>query len=136
MESFQLKHDIKVLCVRADHFPEGIKTSHEKLHALLPDIKERTFWGLSAPDRTGKIIYKAAAEVLMEGEANTLQLETAVIKKGIYSCITLMDFPKNPTSISEAFQKLIHLPGIDPQGECVEWYLNDKEVRCMVRMAQ
>jgi hypothetical protein len=133
METFLLTHDIKVLYVKADHFPEGIMAAHEKLHSLLSS-NNRIFFGISAPDRTGEIIYKAAAEEIIKGEAEKLNLDSFVIKKGNYYAITLLDFVKEPTAIRNAFQKLIHLPGIDPLGECIEWYLNQKDVRCMVRM--
>jgi len=41
---------------------------------------------------------------------------------------------KDIDSIGAAFNKLIQLSDIDPQGYCIEWYLSDKDVRCMVRV--
>jgi hypothetical protein len=29
---------------------------------------------------------------------------------------------------------LLTQPNIDPNGYCLEWYLNGKDVRCMVRL--
>jgi len=43
---------------------------------------------------------------------------------------------KNIPAIGETFQKIIADPRIDPQGVCVEWYFNNKDVRCMVRMME
>lgn len=36
--------------------------------------------------------------------------------------------------IGNAFEKLLSQPGLDPEGYCVEWYFNDKDIRCMVRL--
>lgn len=81
----------------------------------------------------GKIIYKAAAEELIAGELAEHDLEKLTIPAGDYHCIFISDFMKNIAAIGEAFDQLIQLPDIDPEGYCVEWYVSDKDVRCMVR---
>ena len=40
------------------------------------------------------------------------------------------------TAIAKAFQLLIAYPGIDPEGYCIEWYLNENDVRCMIRIVK
>lgn len=64
-----MKGDIKVFYVTASSFPDGIKEAYEKLHAMLPSVKDRKFYGISYP-QNGKIVYKAAVEEVSEGEAN------------------------------------------------------------------
>lgn len=39
-------------------------------------------------------------------------------------------------AIGKAFKELLAIPGIDPEGACVEWYLSNKDVQCMVRLKQ
>jgi len=41
---------------------------------------------------------------------------------------------KDLQSIGKAFHELISQPEIDPNGYCLEWYLNQSDVRCMVRL--
>lgn len=123
----------KVLFVEAISFPEGIKDAHEKLHSLLPTIVGRNFFGISRPEN-GTIVYKAAAEELETGEAELLGCKTLELKAGKYISILLEDYLKDLQSIGNAFQELLKYPDIDPQGYCVEHYLSQNEVRCMVRL--
>ena len=41
---------------------------------------------------------------------------------------------KDISAIGEAFKLLLSNRDIDPQAYCVEWYLSDKDVKCMVRL--
>ncbi len=134
METYLLEKDLKVFCVTADSFPEGILAAHENLHTLISFSKERNYFGLSRPNEKGAIVYKAAATELTPGEFEKLNLEPFVLKQGTYRCTTIKDYVKDMLSISKAFDQIIHSSGIDPQGICVEWYLNDKDVKCMVRL--
>lgn len=132
MEIFNLEKDIPVFCVPAHSFPEGIEAAHQKLHRLISNSAKRIYFGISRPNRNGVIEYQAAAEELKPDEGLSLDCECFVIKKGNYACIILKDYAKNPQSISRAFAQLLTNPNIDPQGYCLEWYLNEKDMRCMV----
>ena len=133
METITLPKDIKVFYVKASSFPSGIAAAHDKIHALVHQPINRKFYGISRPEN-GAIQYKAAAEELVAGEAEKLRCDTLILKKGKYICLTVHDFTKDPQSIERAFQQILHQPHLDPQGYCVELYLNDKDVQCMVRM--
>ena len=134
METINLENDIKVFFVTADSFPEGIMEAHKKLHTLIPISESRKHFGISRPEN-GVIVYKAAAEEINPGEAEELNCNSLVLKKGQYICITVNDFMKDIPAIGNAFHELLKNPGIDPEGYCVEWYLNDKDVKCMIRLA-
>ncbi|SFD49014.1 hypothetical protein SAMN05518672_102155 [Chitinophaga sp. CF118] len=134
MENFILKDDINVMCVTADSFPAGILPAFEKLHSLVPDYSTRKQFGISRPDKSRKIIYKAGVEELSGGEAERLHLEKFVLKKGNYISIDIIDFMKDVPAIGKTFEQLLADPRIDPEGACVEWYLNEKDVKCMVRI--
>ncbi len=134
MEDYFLEKDITVFCITADFAPDAILKAHQKLHALIPYTKERRYFGVSCPNEQGVIIYDAAAEELVPGEGKKLVLKTLVLKKGNYTSMVLKDYKKNIAGISEVFSKLLHNKNIDPQGYCVEWYLNDDDLRCMVRL--
>jgi hypothetical protein len=133
MEKFTFDNDITVFYITANSFPEGIMDAHKKLHSIVPTASGRRFFGISRPEK-GVIIYKAAAEEINQGEANKLKCKTLVIKKGNYVCITIKDYTKDVLSIDKVFQKLTSISEIDPSGYCIEWYLNDTDVKCMIRL--
>jgi predicted transcriptional regulator YdeE len=135
METITIDNDIKVFYVTAKSFPADIMESHEKLHSLIPFSANRRYFGVSRPE-DGVIVYKAAAEEINPGEAEKLNLETLILKKGSYISLTINDYMKDIQSIDRAFKELLSNPGIDPQGYCVEWYLSGKDVRCMVRLKE
>lgn len=135
METTTLADDIKVFYITATSFPGGVKEAHEKLHSLISFSTSRKYFGISRPEN-GVIDYKAAAEEINPGEAEKLNCDTMVLKKGNYTCITVHDFMMNIPAIGQSFQKLIDSPGIDPNGYCVEWYISDKDLMCMVRLDQ
>ncbi len=133
METILLDHDIKVFYITAPSFPNGILAAHQKLHSLVPFSTSRNYFGISRPEH-GVISYKAAAEELSPGEAEKLNCDTLTLKKGNYICIVLPDYLKDLSGIDKAFKKLLSHPNLDPEGYCVEWYFNDKDVKCMVRL--
>jgi predicted transcriptional regulator YdeE len=134
METFVLDKDIHVCYVKATSFPEGIAAAHEKLHSLAPASGGRKFFGISRPEHGEGIVYKAAAEELFEGELNKHGLESFIIPKGNYLAATLHNYRENMEALGETFQEIIHQDEIDPQGYCIEWYINEEDVKCMVKL--
>ncbi|HCM76928.1 MAG TPA: transcriptional regulator [Cytophagales bacterium] len=133
MEVYTLKKDIHVYCITASSFPDGIKPAFDKLHEIAPIAENRTYYGISSPER-GKIKYRAAANEIYDGELNARGMQAHVIKKGKYLLIEIKDFMNNLPGIEKAFKQLTNDKRIDPHGECVEWYKDNKTCRCMVRM--
>ncbi len=133
METTTLDNDIRVFYVTAESFPDGITDAHHRLHELIPLSKNRKYFGISRPEN-GVIVYRAAAEELEKGEGEKLKCKTLILKKGKYISLTVSDFEKDIPSIGISFQKLLSQPDIDPEGYCVEWYSNDRDVKCMVRL--
>ena len=131
MEKFQLEKDVNVFYVTATSFPEGIASADKKIHELAPLNSKRRFFGISWPV-DGVVVYKSAAEEMEPGEAEKTGCESFIIRRGEYSCITVKDFLRDINQIDRAFKELLSQPNIDPQGYCLEWYLNDTDVRCMV----
>jgi predicted transcriptional regulator YdeE len=131
METKTIPQDIRVLCVTAASFPAGIMDAFHKVHEMAPG--NRTTYGLSHPDSSGEIMYKAAVNEL-PGDAAIEGLEHFVIEKETYLSVTIHNFMQDLPSIGNTFSMLIKQPGLDPNGYCLEWYLNDKDVVCMVKM--
>ncbi|MCO4292532.1 transcriptional regulator [Solitalea sp. MAHUQ-68] len=134
METVKIDTDIKVMYVTAKSFPDGVLAAHQALHSKIPFTTQRKYFGISRPENNHGIVYHAAAEELKPGEAEELGYETLVLKNGNYISQTITDYMKDLESIGRTFQELLKHPNIDPQGYCVELYLNDKDVKCMVRL--
>lgn len=134
METIVLDKDVKVMCITAKSFPDGVLEAHQKLHALVPPGNNRRYYGLSRPEK-GIITYHAAAEQLKDNEAVQHNLHTITIKKGRYKSITIKDFMSDISSIGKAFEQLLQEPKkLDPEGYCVEEYISETDVICMVRL--
>ncbi len=131
METLNIKKDIPVFCVTAKSFPEGVMEAWEKLHSLIKSPATRTFYGLSRPEN-GTIIYKAAVEESYPGEAANAKAESLNIKAGKYIASDIPDYMNAMHKFREVFQELLSTPDLDPEGYCVEWYFNEKDVKCMV----
>lgn len=132
MEIYNVDKDISVVCVTAESFPGKVMDAHNKLHELVKDTN-RKFFGISRPDRSGNIIYKAAAEAFTGEEAKKTGLETFTIEKGKYISIFIPRFCDDPQSVERAFRELLKYPDIDHEsGYCLEIYETAVDVRCMV----
>lgn len=134
MEKFTLNEDIKVMCVAAESFPDGIAAAHQKLDSIAPVAHDRRHFGISYGGENGKTIYKAAAEETADGEAEKLGLERFTIKSGEYVEETVENFMQNIPKVKETFQKLLAQPDVDPNGYCLEWYLSYRDMKCMVKL--
>jgi len=133
MDSFTFQEDVKTYCITASSFPEGIEEAHQRLHRLLPLNKRRNFYGVSWPAHDGAIIYKAAAEILDSDSDHLLpELEIFTIKNGPYNSLYISNYRDNLSSIKQAFDLLLQQHEVDPKGYCLEWYINENDVKCMV----
>jgi len=136
MQTYQLTEDIRVYTIAAASFPEGVKTAHEKLHALIPFSPERKYFGISRMNETGGISYWAAAEERVPGELAGHGLPEFIIQSGSFRYIDIPDFMQQLPAIGKAFEQLLKDPALDPQGYCLEWYRSMQECRCMVPLLQ
>jgi hypothetical protein len=134
MGTYNLIEEIKVLCVTAKSFPDGIIEAYETIEKLGPEMCDRTFFGISSPDISGKIIYKAAVTQMSEREAEKYGLETFIIPKGEYLIETLFNWMDNTAVFAATFQKLLKDPRLDTSFPCLEWYKSNDEVMCMVKL--
>lgn len=137
METYFLDQDQTLFYVAATSFPDGIKAAYQALDKVLADsAPSRIYWGISFPNEKGEIIYKAAVAELYAGEAQAYNLPTFFLKKGSYTSQMIYSYMDKIHEIGTTFEQLLKNPAIDPEGCCVEMYLNDKELRCMVRLKE
>lgn len=132
MEEYSLNEDIKVMCITAESFPNGVLAAHQKLHALFPLDKQRRYFRISRPNEKRDIIYKAAVEEITDGEAEKFGIEAFNLKKGTFISELVPDFMTDISQIGKIFEKLLNQPNIDTNGYCLEMYINETDVRLMV----
>ena len=125
-EIFELENPIKVFSITAESFPGGVMKAHETLHGIASLDPKRQYFGISWGGPS--ITYKAAATEVSEGELKDKGLEEFTIRAGKYLSVKLDDLGQ----IKDVFPELIQDSRVDPRGYCVEMYLDDNDVRCMV----
>lgn len=137
MDSFTFQHDIKTFCITAASIPDGIEAAFNELKAILPPHENRHFYGISWRGKDDKITYKAAAEVLDSDEDFMHpDLDHFTIKNGPYNSFYIPDFRNRMQDIPMAFDLLLQQHEVDPHGYCLEWYINNKDVKCMVPLGK
>lgn len=135
MEPYTIARDIAVFYIKADSFPEGIKPAFEKLVSLIPDMQDRKLYGISRPEGGAGIVYRAAITAFTPDEGEKYGLESFVIKQGVYMSEIIQNYEQDVQKISQTFDELLKTPALDPEGYCLEEYINEKDVRCMVTLA-
>lgn len=133
MDKYELDNDINVMYVQASSFPAGIEAAYRELEKKLPNINNRTFYGISHESENGEIIYYAATTQLPGDDPKQLCLETFTIRKGVYVSELIRDFMENILQIGNTFQKMLQHPLLDTNSYCLEWY-KGKDVLCLVKL--
>lgn len=132
MEPYTLAKDIEVFYVQAASFPEGITPAFQQLAALLPAVEGRRLYGISRPENNQGIVYRAAVAAAFPGEGGQYGCESFIIRKGVYISEVLKNYEEDIAEVSRTFDRLLAQPELDPQGYCLEEYINGTDVRCMV----
>lgn len=132
MEDYLFDNDIFFACKKASSFPDGVMDAYQGLHAAIPFSNERKFMSFSWMNAENEIVYLAGAEIL-EGEAYPA-FETFTLKKGKYRGTVIKDFMDKIPQMGHLFQELSRDPDTDKEGYCVEWYFNETDVKCFVKL--
>jgi predicted transcriptional regulator YdeE len=133
MKTIQLENDISLLCLKAKSFPEGIQEAYDELHIVIKNEGPRKYFGISRPNGD-EIEYYAAVESFDHIESEKFGLPIITIKSGNYLFEEVLNYMSNIKEIGRIFSEMISNPNIDPKGYCVEVYITDKDVQCMVRL--
>jgi hypothetical protein len=134
MEIFDLTNDVKTFGCQVKTFPMGIGESFDALMKIIPEKKERAYYGVSHSAEDGSIIYYTLAEEVFDGEAKKYGDYTYTIEKGKYLTIRLKDWMKNTDCIKDLFEEIMKDDRADLNMPCVEWYMKKDEMLCMMRM--
>ena len=130
MDSFTFQEDLPVVCITATGGRSGAQQAMETLRSLLPFHERRQFFGLFWPGRDGGT-YKAAASTFDTDGQNEL-LGRFAIKNGPYNSFYIKDHRSQPGAVEKAFEMLRGEHEVDPDGYCLEWFVNDQDVKCLV----
>jgi hypothetical protein len=134
MEKFILQNDLEVFGVQVKTFPLGIGEAFDALVKMLPGVFYRSYYGISYLSKDGAMIYIAAAIEKKNGEAEEYNCERYTIEKGEYLTETIYDWRKKNGSIKDVFHGMMKDSRIDKTKPAIEWYKDEKEMMCMVRM--
>jgi hypothetical protein len=85
-------------------------------------------------DGQGKVIYIAAVEERNNGEPEKNNCRKYSIPKGTYLAQTLRDWMQNTGQIKDVFHAMIDQPNVDLSKPCIEWYKNDDEMVCLMKL--
>lgn len=132
-KKIKIQSDIAVFGSQVKLFPEGIKAAFDDLTEMLPGGFDRSFYGISYMSKDGKMIYIAAAEEKIAGEAEKYKCERHTIPKGEYLTIAVKDWRNKTDSINGIFHQIIEDERANKTTPAVEWYKNDEEMLCMVK---
>lgn len=133
MEIHTVTNDIIVLCKNIASFPIGIKEGFDEMIEHF-GMEGREYYGISRMDADYNIIYKVAVKQETSGEGDQFNYTPFTIKKGQYLSETLFNWMSNTNMIKESFDKLMEDPRFDNTYDCIEWYVSDDEVKCLVRI--
>jgi hypothetical protein len=134
MEKFVLDKDLSILYITASLFPDGIQDAFDSLRKIVPDEKNRSYFGIVSQDSAGKMMYKAGALTTFDGEEKKYNLGIFTIKKGNYITETIYDWKRNIPLIKTVFATLFGAADVQRDSPCLEWYKNDDELMCMVKV--
>lgn len=134
MEKYLLKRELKVFGEQVTTFPYGIAETFEKLMKMLGGFN-RSFYGISYMDPTGKIVYYATALEINEDEAEKYNCNRLIIEKGEYLTQKIDEWKDKTDCIKDVFTALIKEGCPPKERPAIEWYKNEHELFCMIKAA-
>jgi hypothetical protein len=133
MEKFNLQNDVKIFGVQVKTFPSGVGEAFESLIKMLPKGDQRSYYGI-AEFKNGSMHYYATSEETFPGEGEKYNCDSLTIEKGEYLAEALHGWQTKTDCIKDVFHEILKDERVDHTKPAVEWYKNDEEMFCMVRM--
>ena len=133
MEKFNLQNDVKVFGIQVKTFPNGVGEAFESLIKMLPGGDQRSYYGI-AEFKNGSMHYYATAEETFPGEGKKYNCDNLAIEKGEYLAEALHGWRTKSDCIKNVFHEIMQDERADHTKPAVEWYKNDDDMLCMVKM--
>ena len=134
MELLELENDVQAFGFQVKSFPEGVPEAFDALIAMVPEGLGRSYYGISYMDDQDKVVYIAAVEERNDGEAEKNNCKRYTLERGKYAAVTLKDWRQKTCTIKDIFHEMMDAPHIDHTKPCIEWYKNDDEMLCMLKV--
>lgn len=134
MGSLELRNDVRTFGFQVKSFPQGIQEAFDTLIEMVPEGLGRSYYGISYMDDQNGIVYIAAVEEKKDGEAEENGCERYTIERGTYAVSTLRNWRQKTDTIKDIFHEMMDEPHIDHTKPCIEWYKDDDEMLCMVKV--
>ena len=126
--------DLKLMVVRAEEFPSGLKSAWDTLESKLSSLKGRKFYGALHYEGP-RTVYYAGVEAVSDEEVMALGLPTISVKGGKYARVKLLDWPKHTDEIGPIFGELTGEFRVTPNGWALEYYRSQSELHLLVPLA-
>ncbi len=134
MNVYHLHDDIKVFGFVVTTFPAGIGEAFNELIEKTGDgAGARNYYGLSECI-DGKIIYYALVEEKFPAEAEKYSYQKLTIEKGEYVSSVISKWREKTECIKDVFHEIMQDPRVNKAKPAIEWYKDDHEMMCMVKM--
>ncbi|MEJ7645730.1 MAG: hypothetical protein WKF87_14140 [Chryseolinea sp.] len=133
MEKMVLNDNLSVFGFEVTTFPEGIKEAFDTLMKMVPDGVDRSLYGISYMERDD-VRYHAAIIENFPGEAEKYNCRRYTVEKGEYMTTTVKDWIKKTHTIKDVFGAMLKDDCPTDVRPAVEWYINDDEMVCMIKM--
>ena len=133
MKEINLESDLKLICVRAKSFPQGIEESFKTLVSKIPTQKERGCYGIYEESKNG-ITYRAGMLKKSEDEDVKYELENYIVKKGNYLGVTINNWKSNIDKIGQTFDEMAKDDRVEKNSPSIEVYKGLDDMICMMKM--
>ena len=127
--------DLKLMVVRAEEFPSGLKAAWDGLESRLSSLKGRKFYGVSRYEGA-QMVYFAGVVPTGDEEVAALGLPTMTVKGGKYARAKLMDWSKHTDEIGPIFDELAQEFPMTPNGWVLEYYRSQSELHLLMPLAE
>lgn len=134
MNKFSFDSEIKVFGLEVKTFPLGIDEAFGELIKTTGDSAgARDYFGISECI-DGKMVYYATAAEKFTNEAKKYNYEKLTIEKGKYLGSTIYEWRKKTECINAVFNEIIQDAQVNKTKPAIEWYKDDNEMICLVKM--
>jgi predicted transcriptional regulator YdeE len=133
MDTYEVKKDISVFGFQVKTFPERIGEAFDSLIAMVPEGLNRSYYGISFMTPKNEVVYIAAVEEKNKGEAEKNRCNRYTIEKGKYIVVRVLGWREKTDRIKDVFDSMMKEKSIDLTKPCIEWYINDDEMLCMIK---
>jgi predicted transcriptional regulator YdeE len=114
-------------------FPAGIGETFEELLQKIPGGFNRSYYGIAWMENNTPFYFATAVETY-DGEAAQYGYQKLPIQKGKYITVTVTGWRNKTTTIKDVFTEMMKDKRYDMSSPCIEWYKNDNEMLCMLKI--